>query len=57
MALWDLCQQKVIINLFDLLIVAFFSVSTGQYTEEGHCSAHSGEKRAAGGAQSQERWY
>lgn len=39
-----------------LLIVRFFpSLSTGQYTEEGHCSAHSGEERAAGGAESEER--
>lgn len=42
-----------------LLIVPFFSpsLSTGQYTEEGHCSAHSGEERAAGGAESEERRY
>lgn len=42
-----------------LLMARFFfpSLSTGQYTEEGHCSAYSGEERAAGGAESEERWY
>lgn len=42
-----------------LLIVHAFSLSlsTGQHTEEGHCSAHSGEERAVGGAESEERWY
>lgn len=40
-----------------LLMVCFFSLSrsTGQYTEEGHCSADSGEERAAGGTESEER--
>lgn len=43
------------------LLMAFLppppSLSTGQYTEEGHCSAYSGEERAAGGAESEERRY
>lgn len=33
------------------------SLSTGQHTEEGHCSAHTGEERAAGGAEGEERRY
>lgn len=33
------------------------SLSTGQHTEEGHCSAHSGEEGAAGGAEGEERRY
>lgn len=38
-------------------LVFFLCVSTGQQTEEGHCSADPGEERAAGGASSEERWY
>ena len=36
---------------------SFLSLSTGQHTEEGHCSAHSGEERAAGGPEGEERRY
>lgn len=35
----------------------FSSVVTGQHSEEGHRSADSGEERAAGGPEGQERWY
>jgi len=36
--------------------VVFLHFSTGQYAEEGNCSAHSGEEGAVAGA-SEERWY
>lgn len=39
--------------LGDLMV----SVVTGQHSEEGHRSADSGEERAAGGPEGQERWY
>lgn len=35
----------------------FAPVLTGQHSEEGHRSADSGEERAAGGPEGQERWY
>lgn len=57
---WVLCQKKKVMRKITgrLLIAWFFlCVSTGQQTEEGHCSADPGEERAAGGASSEERWY
>lgn len=57
---WVLCQKKKVMRkLTGRLLIAcfFFCVSTGQHTEEGHCSADPGEERAAGGASSEERWY
>lgn len=57
MVVWDLCQHIVMITFISFVNSVFFFLSTGQYTKKGHCSAHSGEERAAGGAESQERWY
>lgn len=49
MAMWVPCQRSHNKQLF-------LSHPTGQYAEEGHHSAHSGEEGAAAGP-SQERWY
>lgn len=67
MAVWARCQKKKKKSHNKLighsLIVRFssppppLSLSTGQHTEEGHCSAHSGEEGAAGGAEGEERRY
>lgn len=64
-AVWARCQKKKKKSHNKLighsLIVRFspppLSLSTGQHTEEGHCSAHSGEEGAAGGAEGEERRY
>lgn len=51
-------HNKLIGHLLIVWLFFFFlALSTGQYTEEGHCSAHSGEERAAGGTESEERRY
>lgn len=50
----DVADQRDGFRGFNGLMV---SVVTGQHSEEGHRSADSGEERAAGGPEGQERWY